>query len=373
MIIDQLHLENYRNYIDETFAFSKGINIICGKNAQGKTNLIEAIFLLSRGYSHRLGKIRELALFGSHYFFIAGHIMGKQIENTITLGYAEGQRKLLLNKKKVKPADITAGVLNTILFEPDDLKLVKSGPEMRRRFMNAEISGYKPGYRYVLHNYQKANSQRNALLKEIRYTPSLRETLAPWDEQLIKSGVSLMNYRIGYLKRLNEKARILHRELSGGDENLELYYENNVLDRPEDAGCMEENFREKLKGATSEEIQRGSTLYGPHVDDILITINGQDARKFGSQGQQRTAAIALKLSQIDIYKESTGDYPVVLLDDILSELDAHRQVKILSILGKTQAFITCTESDTIEHYYQSGTQTIVIEGGKSMPTHKDKQ
>ena len=232
--------------------------------------------------------------------------------------------------------------------------------------MNNEISGFKPNYPYILKNYAKIHNQRNALLKEIKYDSTLALTLDSWDEQLVKYGSMLMRYRIDYLRRLNVKARELHRELSGGQEELVLFYQNNVLENPQEFSDLERIFREKLQVSRQEDIARGSTTYGPHVDDIMIHLNGKDAKKYGSQGQQRTAAISLKLSQIEIYRESTGDYPVVLLDDILSELDDRRQRNILSILGKTQAFITCTDPAFIEHYSELPSKILKIEDGRQL-------
>ncbi|MEF9918955.1 MAG: DNA replication/repair protein RecF, partial [Eubacterium sp.] len=363
MNLTKLHLVNYRNYADETFFFSEGINVICGQNAQGKTNLLESITLLSRGYSHRSGSLSDIQGFDTEGFFAECEILRDGISNTLSVKMQDKKKILSLNHKKETKRESVLKVLNTILFEPDDLKIVKEGPEKRRRFMNNEITGFRPHYEYVLKNYMKILNQRNALLKEIRYNGSLRETLDSWDEQLVKQGVSLMGYRIDYLRRLNVKARALQWELSSHKEEMVLFYQNNVLENIREFKDMEGIFKEKLKASREEDILRGKTMFGPHVDDILIHLNGKDAKKYGSQGQQRSVAISLKLSQIEIYKESTGDYPVVLLDDILSELDDKRQRNILSILGKTQAFITCTDSTFIESTGGNKNTVILIENG----------
>ena len=308
----------------------------------------------------------DMVGFDESGFFVQADIVKEDTSHTLSIKMQDKKKTVLLNGKKETRRDAVLGVLTTILFEPDDLKIVKEGPEKRRRFMNNEISGFKPNYPYILKNYAKIHNQRNALLKEIKYDSTLALTLDSWDEQLVKYGSMLMRYRIDYLRRLNVKARELHRELSGGQEELVLFYQNNVLENPQEFSGLERIFREKLQASRQEDIARGSTTYGPHVDDIMIHLNGKEAKKYGSQGQQRTAAISLKLSQIEIYRESTGDYPVVLLDDILSELDDRRQRNILSILGKTQAFITCTDPSFIEHYSELPSKILKIEDGRQL-------
>lgn len=364
MIIRKIHLINYRNYQDERFVFSPGVNVICGRNAQGKTNLLESIYLLSRGYSHRTSSLSEIAGFEAGGFFAEGEIDGGAVPHTLAVKLQGKKKTIQLDHKQENRRSTILNVFHTILFEPDDLKIVKDGPEKRRRFMNNEISGYRPHYAYILKNYSKIHSQRNALLKEIRYDSTLAVTLDSWDEQLVHYGSALMRYRLEYLQHLNRQAQKLHQELSGGLEKMVLFYQNNLLEKTQDIQNIEAIYRERLKQSRAEDIHKGATFFGPHVDDLLIQLNGLDAKKYGSQGQQRTAAISLKLSQIEIYKEGTGTYPVVLLDDILSELDHRRQRNILSILGKTQSFITCTDSRFIEDYSGVPLKIIAIENGK---------
>ncbi|MCG2728671.1 MAG: DNA replication/repair protein RecF, partial [Acetobacterium sp.] len=342
MFIEELKLIHYRNYENELITPQKGINIIVGENAQGKTNLIEAMFFLSRGYSHRASNVAELAQWDHDDFFINARVVSEGVKHTLSAKNLQGKRQFLLDGK-VKKRDKINGIFNTILFEPDDLKIVKEGPDKRRRFLNQEISGFRPEYHYILRDYEKILNQRNSLLKNIHYQPSLITTLDVWDEQLVQTGVRLMNHRIRYLHRLNREANNLHKILSLGKETLSLSYLNNIIDSIEELSELKMIFKKRLESSREEEISRGSTIYGPHVDDMLIQINGKDARRYGSQGQQRSAAISLKLSQIEIYYDNTGEYPVVLLDDIFSELDEHRRNSILSLLNKTQAFITCTE------------------------------
>lgn len=356
MFIEDLQLIHFRNYEHEVINFEKGINVVVGENAQGKTNLIEAMFFLSRGYSHRASNLSELAQWEKDDFFINAHVVSDGVKHKITMKSNQGKRQILLDEKTGKRDRINR-IFNTILFEPEDLKIVKEGPDKRRRFLNQEISGFRPEYHYLLRDYEKVLNQRNTLLKNIHYQPSLRATLSVWDEQLVSIGTRLMNHRIRYLHRLNKEAGVIHKILSHGNENLTLYYQNNIIASLEDASRLKNIFKQRLEGCREEEIQRGSTIYGPHVDDILIEINGKDARRYGSQGQQRSAAISLKLSQIEIYYENTGEYPVVLLDDIFSELDERRRQSIIKLLNKTQAFITCTED--------------VIRQGDEMPFKKN--
>jgi len=356
MFIEDLQLIHFRNYEHEVINFEKGINVVVGENAQGKTNLIEAMFFLSRGYSHRASNLSELAQWEQDDFFINAHVVSDGVKHKITMKSNQGKRQILLDEKTGKRDRINR-IFNTILFEPEDLKIVKEGPDKRRRFLNQEISGFRPEYHYLLRDYEKVLNQRNTLLKNINYQPSLRATLSVWDEQLVSIGTRLMNHRIRYLHRLNKEAGVIHKILSHGNENLTLYYQNNIIASLEDASRLKNIFKQRLEGCREEEIQRGSTIYGPHVDDILIEINGKDARRYGSQGQQRSAAISLKLSQIEIYYENTGEYPVVLLDDIFSELDERRRQSIIKLLNKTQAFITCTED--------------VIRQGDEMPFKKN--
>lgn len=364
MILKSLKLGQFRNYESTSLTFSDHINVIVGPNAQGKTNLLEGIFFLSRGYSHRAVSLSELASFGQEAFFIGGEIQRQGIHHRISMAMDHKKKILKVNSKKEGKQEVASRIMSTILFEPEDLRIVKAGPEKRRRFMDEEISGFMPGYGHVLKQYKKVLHQRNALLKEIRYTPSLTATLEPWDAQLIEYGTALMGYRVDYLKQLNKNARKLHHLMSSGAEVLSLYYQNNILADLKEQDSLEQIFRQRVLESRQGDIDRGSTTYGPHVDDLIIHINGMEARKYGSQGQQRTAAISLKLSQIDIYKESTGDYPIVLLDDILSELDETRQERILSLLGRTQAFITCTDASFARRYDHNELNQFQVLDGK---------
>lgn len=368
MILETFCLGNFRNYKTLDITPSPNINIIVGDNAQGKTNLLEAIYFLSRGYSHRANNLQDLAYFGESDFFIKGQVKRQEVVHSLLVKMHQGKKQLLINQKIEKKAETMASYLNTILFEPEDLRIVKAGPEVRRRFMDEEIGGCLPHYTYCLKRYKKALSQRNSLLKDIRHMPILKETLGAWDEQLVHFGTKIIDYRLAYLKLLNRYARPLHSTLSGDLEHLVMYYQNNVLTSLEEGLDVRGLYYTKLQTNLKKDMERGTTSVGPHLDDLRIHINDQDAKKFASQGQQRTAAIALKLSQIEIYKENTGDYPLVLLDDIMSELDMERQGRILKLLGKTQAFITCTESGFSKNLPQGHIKELRIKAGEILNT-----
>jgi DNA replication and repair protein RecF len=369
MYIKDLNLIHYRNYDNEKIDFENGINIIVGENAQGKTNLIEAIYLLSRGYSHRASNILELSQWDHNDFYLNAHVVNEGVEHKLTFKNQNGKRQFKIDDKTVSK-DKKKGIFNTILFEPDDLKIIKEGPDKRRRFLNQEISGYRPEYYYLLKDYEKVLVQRNALLKNIQYQPSLKLTLDSWDEQLVEIGTRIMNHRIRYLYQLNRESNSLHKLLSEGKENLTLYYQNNIIQSLGDIKEISVFFKNRLKEFQKDDIKKGSTIYGPHVDDILIEINGKEARRYGSQGQQRSAAISLKLAQIEIYKDYTKEYPVVLLDDIFSELDENRSKRILLLLNKTQAFITSTQDVLIQESEIDLKKNVInIHKGKVLKTH----
>ncbi|MGN0194105.1 MAG: DNA replication/repair protein RecF [Pseudoramibacter sp.] len=367
MIVTRLTLRAFRNYEEETFDFSPRINVITGDNAQGKTNLLEGLFLLSRGYSHRTHHLADLALQRGEtspgHFAVEAEVTAHHTRHRVALLLKNGSKQWIVDGHTGRRQRDVHKLMHTILFEPDDLRIVKAGPARRRRFINEEISGYLPAYLPVLKTYKKALSQRNALLKEVRRSPSAGVLLDSWDAQLVESGTKLVRYRLAYLKRLNETAKPLHDSLSDHKEQLNLAYSSNLIDQAADESAIQKRFAAKLKESRSRDIERGATGYGPHVDDLAITIDGMEARKFASQGQQRTAAIALKLSQIAIYQKITGESPIVLLDDILSELDEVRQEKILEILGQTQAFITCTDSRFSDRYPEDMKKIITIQHG----------
>ena len=258
MILTGLKLKQYRNYMDQAVEFSPHINVITGPNAQGKTNMLEAIFFLSRGYSHRATNSSELVHFDRDGFYLEGQILRDEIHHSVAVKYENQKKAVLIDGKKERRQENLNKVINTILFEPEDLRIVKAGPEKRRRFMDEEITGYLPAYATTLRNYRKVLVQRNALLKEIKYNPSMAVLLDSWDTQLVDYGAKLMAYRINYLKRLGPYAAKLHQMMSSDAEQLTLFYQNNVITDLSQIQTLTTLFINALQASRQQDIERGS-------------------------------------------------------------------------------------------------------------------
>lgn len=334
MIIKSIDLDHFRNYENLHLELGEGIHILYGDNAQGKTNILEAICLASSNKSHRGAKDKEMIRFGAENAHIKMLADKKGVEYRIDLHLKSGGNKgIAVNSVPVRKTRDFLGIINTVLFSPEDLQIVKEGPQERRKFIDTELCQLDKIYLNSFIYYKKALEQRNQLLKDIYFEPSLRETLDIWDEQLLKYGTDLINLRKQFIDDLKIVIRPIHDRLSGGKEILELDYEANV---------SSENFREELKKSREKDLKSKTSNVGPHRDDIAFMLNGLDARVYGSQGQQRTCALSLKMAEIEIVKERTGDSPVLLLDDVLSELDMNRQQYLLESIGGIQTVITCT-------------------------------
>lgn len=356
MQINRMRLVNYRNYADINLDFSPGVNIFYGNNGQGKTNLLEAIFLMNRGYSHRASSMKELIRFDQEAMYAASEFRSLGTSHRLALKAVNGKRGWKLDGSAESSFQKIKVDTGCIIFEPDDLEIVKAGPEVRRRFINWELSGLNRSYRSIYNEYERIRLQRNALIRQLRADSTgfndARAMLAPWDEQLISAGSKIYSMREDYLRRLARKAESFHRDLSGLNEHLSLAYKSSVLKKGEsykDETELRTLYQAHLLESLEGDLERGYTRIGPHTDDLVILIDNRPARLYASQGQQRTAAISLKLAHIDLYKESTDLLPVVLLDDILSELDSTRQRNILSILHGAQTFITCTDPSFSSH------------------------
>ena len=334
-------LENFRNFGTLHLEFQDGILIFTGDNAQGKTNLLEAIYFASAGRSFRTSQDKDLLRFSEEEGHLKLFFERQGVKHRIDMHVKKNRSKgLALDGVPVRRTGDFIGVLSVILFSPEDLQIVKEGPSERRRFLDTEISLSDKVYYYALTKYRKALEQRNQLLKDLPFFPTLRETLEAWDETLVKAGTELIRARRVFLEELKEIARETHRSLTGGKEELLIRYEPSVT---------EEDFRSALKANLEKDLKQKTTSVGPHRDDIGFDLipaeDGKetvDARVFGSQGQQRTAALSLKLSEIEYLKRKTGEAPVLLLDDVLSELDSGRQEALLDHLSGVQTFITCT-------------------------------
>lgn len=348
MIIKSLELSGYRNYDSLSMQFDKGTNILFGDNAQGKTNILEAIYVSATTKSHKSVKDKDIINFRQEEAHIRTYIEKDEIETRVDMHLRKNKSKgIAIDGKKIKKASELLGILNVIFFSPEDLSIIKNGPSERRRFVDMELCQLDSLYLYNLNNYNKIINQRNKLLKDLYANPSLRETLNIWDMQLVSFGSKLIERRKIFVDQLNEIILDIHKNLSGNREHLEIIYEPEV-----DIN----DYEEKLMINQDRDIRLKMTTIGPHRDDFSFNVTkidedgnlqeeSIDIRKFGSQGQQRTAALSLKLSEIELVKKITKDTPVLLLDDVLSELDSNRQNYLLNSIGDIQTIITCTGLD----------------------------
>lgn len=334
MIIKSIELAEYRNYDFLTLQFDKGTNILFGDNAQGKTNILEAIYVAATTKSHKGSKDKEIIKFDSEEAHIRTYIEKEGVETKIDMHLRKSKSKgIAIDGQKIKKAADLLGLCNVVFFSPEDLSIIKNGPAERRRFVDMELCQLDNFYLYNLNHYNKIVNQRNVLLKDMYMNPGLRDTLSIWDSQLVSFGSKIIERRKLFVEQLNEIIYEIHKKLSGGKEELEIRYEPEV---------SIEDFEKKLIYNQERDIRSKMTNVGPHRDDFSFYVNGVDIRKYGSQGQQRTAALSLKLAEIELVKKITKDSPILLLDDVLSELDSNRQNYLLNSIGDIQTIITCT-------------------------------
>lgn len=337
MIIKSIKLEHFRNYESLDLDFEKGTNILYGDNAQGKTNVLEAIYLSATTKSHKGSKDKEIVNFDKEEAHIRTILDKEGMEYRVDMHLRKNKSKgIAINGQPIKKAADLIGLLNVVFFSPEDLSIIKNGPSERRKFVDMELFQIDKYYLYNLNQYNKIINQRNKLLKDFYHNSDLNETLQVWNMQLVTYGNQIIRRREMFVEQLNEIIYDIHKNLSGGKEELKVVYEPNV---------SEDNFEAKLKASQEKDIKLKMTSAGPHRDDFCFMVNGVDIRKYGSQGQQRTAALSLKLAEIELVKKVTGDKPVLLLDDVLSELDSHRQNYLLNNIGDIQTIITCTGLD----------------------------
>ncbi len=344
MIIESIELKNYRNYEELHMDFSRGTNILYGDNAQGKTNVLEAVYVCSTTKSHRGSKDKEMIRFKEEESHIKMNVRKLDVPYRIDMHLKKNKAKgIAINGIPIRKASELFGIVNIVFFSPEDLNIIKNGPSERRRFMDLELCQLNKLYVHALIQYNKVLMQRNKLLKELNFRPEYEETLDVWDMQLTQYGKELIQDREEFVSRLNRIVKKIHSQISGGKESLMLSYEPNVTAA---------QFEEKLCLNRETDIRMKTTTTGPHRDDISFLVDGIDIRKFGSQGQQRTAALSLKLSEIELVKEVVRDCPVLLLDDVLSELDGGRQEQLLTEIRDIQTMITCTGvEDFVNHRF----------------------
>jgi len=334
MIIKSLKLKNYRNYDLLNLEFDEHTNIFYGDNAQGKTNILESVYLTGTTKSHRGTKDRDLIKFGQEESHIETVVEKRGVPFKIDIHLKKNSPKgIAINKIPIKRASELFGIINIVFFSPEDLNIIKNGPAERRRFMDLELAQLDKVYLNDLSNYNRIVNQRNKLLKDVYERKDLLETLDVWDIQLVTYGNRVMERRKLFINQMNEIIGNVHEKLTGGREKIKLLYE---------PGVKEYSFEDLLKKNRERDIRMKSTTIGPHRDDICFMCENMDIRKFGSQGQQRTAALSLKLAEIELVKREINDTPILLLDDVLSELDKHRQNYLLDSIRDIQTLITCT-------------------------------
>ena len=337
MIIKSLELANFRNYEELNISFDKGTNILYGDNAQGKTNILEAIYVSATTKSHKGSKDKEIINFDKEEAHIRTYLEKENVETRVDMHLRKNKSKgIAIDGQKIKKAADLMGLLNVVFFSPEDLSIIKDGPAERRRFADMELCQLDSFYLYNLNHYNKIIGQRNKLLKDMYFQPELKETLNIWDSQLVSFGSKIIERREQFVKQLGDIIFDIHKKLSGGKEELVIAYEPDV---------SIEDFEKQMKYNQDKDIRLKQTTTGPHRDDFSFVVNGVDIRKYGSQGQQRTAALSLKLSEIELVKKISKDTPVLLLDDVLSELDSNRQNNLLNSIGNIQTIITCTGLD----------------------------
>ena len=356
MKIKSLRLKDYRNYNLLKLDFDAAANIFYGDNAQGKTNILEAVYLSGITKSHRGAKDRDLIRFGKEEAHIETVVEKKGIEYQLDMHLKKNSPKgIAVNKIPIRKASELFGIVNLVFFSPEDLNIIKNGPSERRRFVDMELSQLDRVYLSDLYNYNRVVNQRNHLLKGGRDSGNIVDTLDIWDLQLIQYGNKIIERRKLFVQQLNEIIYDIHKKLSGDKEELVIKYEPDVLI---------EDYEKALLSCQEKDVKLKQTTVGPHRDDFSFMVGDIDIRKFGSQGQQRTAALSLKLSEIELVKKLTKENPVLLLDDVLSELDSNRQNYLLSTIGDIQTIITCTGLDEFVNNRFEIDKVFKIENGR---------
>ena len=351
MILKSLELDYFRNYVHLEASFDPRVNLIYGDNAQGKTNLLEAIAYLSSARSHRARYDREMIMMGIDSAFLKGELSGRGRDFTLEAKLLRGKgRQLYSNGVRLKTAGELSGILTTVLFCPEDLYLIREGGAARRKFLDGAICQLRPRYAQALAEYNRLHDHKTRILRDWPENPSLLQTLDDFNLRMAQTGAILIHYRAHFVKRLREHAPAIHGDFSGGREELGLTYEtvSTVTDPMRSPRDILPMLLEHQESHRQAELDSRQCLSGPHKDDLLVDIDGHPAKIFGSQGQTRTAALSLKLAQREIFQEETGEWPVLLLDDVLSELDAKRQAFVLNRIQGGQIFITCCEEDKLE-------------------------
>jgi DNA replication and repair protein RecF len=366
MYIEELALKNYRNYETLTVQFENKVNVILGENAQGKTNVMESIYVLAMAKSHRTSNDKDLIRWDQEYAKIEGRVQKQYSSLPLQLVISKKGKKAKCNHIEQQKLSQYVGNLNVVMFAPEDLNLVKGSPQVRRRFIDMEIGQVSPIYLHDMSQYQKILQQRNHFLKMMQIKKQTDQTMLEiLTEQFIHVAVRIIMKRFEFLRMLEKWAGPIHNGISRGLESLKIEYKPSVdVLEEQDLSKMITLFEEKFAKVKVREIERGTTLFGPHRDDLLFFVNDRDVQTFGSQGQQRTTALSLKLAEIELIHSQIGEYPVLLLDDVLSELDDYRQSHLLNtIQGRVQTFVTTTSVDGIHHQTLKDASTFNVAAG----------
>lgn len=362
MTVNSVKIKNFRNIADLSFAADKGVNVIYGENAQGKTNILESIWLFTGCKSFRGAKENELIKFGEDFAKInlefSDNIREKKSEIIIT----DKKKTSYLNGVSLRSTAELIGSFYAVIFSPVHLSLIKDGPSARRKFLDTALCQLKPSYAEHLAGYKRALIQRNALLKDLHLNSQLYDMLDTWDDQLARYSACVIKERLQYIDLLSEYSKNIYSGISENKENFSVYYSKNELSKDLPVKDIYLNEIENLKNSRKEDIFSKTTTVGPHRDDIEILINNVSARSFGSQGQQRSCALALKLGESEIIKKVTGETPVALLDDVMSELDEKRQDYVLNHINDRQVFLTCCDPSQVLRL--CGGKSFLIKGGE---------
>lgn len=357
MYIKNMILISYRNYENLQIELGKSVNVFMGDNAQGKTNILESIYYGAFAKSHRTSKDKELINWNKDKAYISLFIGKSRLDKKIDINILrDGKKAIKVNNIKVNKIGELFGTFNVVMFSPEDLKVIKEAPSLRRRLLDMELSQINPKYYFNLVQYNKILNERNILLKSKKFNEDVLEV---YDIQLIEYADYIVSKRLEYIDKINYYGIKIHEEITSGKEKIEFRYNCTVnLDN------FKNNYLKKLKDNVSRDREKGLTSVGPHRDDFNVFINDVDAKIFGSQGQQRTSILTMKFSSLKIIKEATGEYPVLLLDDVLSELDVNRKKYILSTINDIQTVITCTGIDDLKSYLDDKAKIFTVSNGQ---------
>ena len=358
MYIKKIQILNYRNYKNLNIALGKNVNVFMGDNAQGKTNILEAIYYCAFARSHRTSKDRELINWNSENAYISILVGKERLDKTIDINILkDGKKAIRINKIKASKIGELFGNFNVVMFSPEDLRIIKDSPGIRRKFIDMELCQLNAKYYYNLVQYNKVLNERNILLKSRKVD---NDVLDIYDIQLANFGYNIIRERLNYINKLNVYGKNIHKDISSGKEDIEFKYVSTIKDLEN----IENSFYEQLKKNRTKDMEKGLTSVGPHRDDFVVLINNIDTKSYGSQGQQRSAVLTIKFSSLKIIKELTSEYPVLLLDDVLSELDFNRKRYILSTIGEIQTIITCTGIEDLTNYLDDSSRVFKVKDGE---------